>query len=99
MDGNSDNGIDEDCSGLALFAKTKLFPNPTSDILTVHLDRIGLINIRIYDLSGRLVYRAEEALEDNRFFIDMSSLRNGLYMLRLETVNGEEILVQKVTKM
>ncbi len=95
----ADNGIDEDCSGLDLFAKTKLFPNPTSDILTVHLDRIGLVNIRIYDLSGRLVYRAEEALEDNRFFIDMSSLRNGLYMLRLETANGEEILVQKVTKM
>ncbi len=52
-----------------------------------------------YDLSGRLVYHSQERLEDNRIFVDMSSLRNGLYLLRLETLDRKEVLVQKVTKM
>ncbi len=37
----ADNGIDEDCSGIDLFETTKIFPNPTKDILTNHLKLKG----------------------------------------------------------
>ncbi|MEO0728155.1 MAG: MopE-related protein [Bacteroidota bacterium] len=95
----ADNGVDEDCSGVDLFETTKIFPNPTSDVLTIHLKRNGRLNVEIYDLSGRLLYGSQERLEDNRIFVDMSSLRSGLYLLRLETLDRKEVLVEKVTKM
>ena len=95
----ADNGIDEDCTGLDLFATTKLFPNPVSNTLTVHLDRSGMVQVRVFDLSGRLMYRSTEELLDNRCFVDLSSLRQGLYLIRLEAADGEEILVEKITKM
>ena len=60
----------------------KVFPNPTSNILNIELD--SQINyIKMFDLSGRLVK------EMNRINIDISELRNGIYILQVKTKDGK----------
>jgi len=95
----ADNGIDEDCTGVDFFAEAKIFPNPFEDELTVHLNQTGAVNIRIFDMSGRLVYRGKETLLDNRFYLSLSNLRQGVFMLRLEAEDGKELLQEKIIKM
>lgn len=95
----ADNNIDEDCTGVDLFEKPKVFPNPFSDELTIHLNQQGTIDVRIFDLAGRLVYRGKEDIVDNRFYLSLGVLRQGVFMLRLETAAGDELLVQRIVKM
>jgi hypothetical protein len=95
----ADNGIDEDCTDVDFFAKAKIFPNPFEDQLTVHLNQTGAVNVRIFDLSGRLVYRGTETMLDNRFYLSLSNLRQGVFMLRLETEDGKELLMGRIIKM
>ena len=81
------------------FAEAKIFPNPFEEELTVHLNQTGTVNVRIFDLSGRLVYRGTETLLDNRFYLTLNSLRQGVFMLRLEAADGKELLVRRIIKM
>ena len=66
----------------------RVYPNPASDLLNVQLDA-GAKNITasVYDLSGRSVYTA--VLPDgNQFFIPVSTLSTGTYILELKADGG-----------
>ncbi|PSR13749.1 MAG: hypothetical protein DA408_02675 [Bacteroidetes bacterium] len=95
----ADNGIDEDCNGEDLFALTKVFPNPVTDRLTVHYAYTGSLEVRLFNVQGQLVVRRPQEVLDNRFFVDVSTLSPGVYLLLLQATNGEELLVRKFLKM
>ena len=74
-----DNGIDEDCTQLDYFAETKLFPNPVSDNLTVHLEYEGDAIIRLFDTRGVMAREYDVDFLANRTFLRVGDLMNGIY--------------------
>lgn len=66
----------------------KLFPNPTHEQITIsNTQNIDIETIKIYNILGSLVKRL---IPDkiSKFSINLSSLNSGIYLLKLETSNG-----------
>lgn len=63
-----------------------IFPNPTSGELNIHISRLEeSYTVRVYDATGRLV-KADQSTH-NRLLLDMSDLRDGLYIVSLVMEN------------
>jgi len=62
-----------------------LYPNPITDLITIHFDQPGTHEIRIYTSTGQEVH--SEICTGNETQIDLSGLRKGLYMVRIDA-NG-----------
>lgn len=70
------------------------FPNPTDARLTVHLNGgREFSDFVLSDLSGRTVLE-QHGLQTNHRVLDLSQLPNGLYSLRVTTVDG--VVTRKV---
>lgn len=86
-----DNGIDEDCSGTDLMTSTNdletqlgisAFPNPVSQDLVLQSELDQVISIEIYNSVGkRILYENRRILVNQ--FIDVSSIQNGIYILKI----------------
>jgi len=70
-----------------------LYPNPTTGLLTVEQE--GLTSVEVYNLVGQRLLR-EDVTESTATF-DMSSLQNGVYLVKVNTNLGS--VMQKVVKM
>ena len=75
-----------------------IFPNPATDRLFIQTNMPGNHpeNIRIYDLSGRTMFKTSPA--ESRGDLDLSSLPAGIYLLNATFSNGqvhkEKLLIQ-----
>ena len=71
----------------------RLHPNPTGGTLTVETTN-PIREITVYDLAGRVMMTAEggtvETCHGASLQVDVSSLPNGIYLLRAVTDNGVE---------
>jgi len=74
------DNIDESNSGFTFY------PNPASGTLSINSES-NLLNLTIYDLTGRIVY-FEEVLNQNKLTVDISGLTDGMYLLKAETEQG-----------
>ena len=70
-----------------------LYPNPTSDQLTI--DMVGMTRVEVYNLVGQCLLH--QVVADGTATIDMSSLQNGVYMVKVSAKSGS--VMQKVVKM
>ena len=68
----------------------ELYPNPVNDVLTVKGDNI--VKVAIFSALGQEIISVE-----NRNEIDVTSLNNGLYFVRVTDVNGN-VSVNKIVK-
>ncbi len=93
-----DNGIDEDCSGVDYYQASKVFPNPSADMIEVHLDFNQSVELRIYDRQGRLAYKHEGTLSNNFINVDISDFATGVYYLQIVDAEFEELYTEKVIK-
>lgn len=91
-----DNGIDEDCSGVDLYERTKLFPNPTGGELTIHHVVEGEMFVRIYTSEGRYTDQITMNFENNSATIDVSNLPPGLYLFEFMYSNERRAFVRRV---
>lgn len=64
-----------------------VYPNPTKGEVT--LDGEGINHIRIVNIQGQTVYNAKAEGEQVR--IDLSNLAKGIYMLHIDTENGQVV--------
>lgn len=74
------------------------FPNPVNDILNISLAKGSTpVIVKIISLNGSLVLRKEFSANSNdaSFVLDVSSLKEGVYLVSLE--NGKESLHSKIT--
>ena len=71
-----------------------IYPNPVSNFLTVNSE-FTLLNFTIYDLTGRKVYSGKVP-GPNNLTLDVSKLKNGLYLLKAETNQGT--FISKIIK-
>lgn len=92
-----DNGIDEDCSGSDLFLSFKVFPNPTAGAITIHIDHVGALELKVYDYSGRFVLKRQLLIEQNQALVSLGSLSPGIYILELVN-EGERLTTGRVIR-
>lgn len=70
-----------------------IFPNPTSDKIRIELkDDINIIEIKIFDITGKLKHRHN----GNSTEIDMTMLNSGIYIVEIKTSN--RIIRKKIKK-
>ena len=65
-----------------------LFPNPISDIVQINANFL-IHDIEIYNLSGQKV--AEKQINSNSSFYNVNSLRNGMYLMKINTERGVDV--------
>lgn len=65
-----------------------IYPNPAADIIRIEVSEANLEikQIRVYDLRGRLLIMDKENPSD----MNLSRLRNGIYILEVQTEFGSE---------
>lgn len=68
--------------------KTKIFPNPANEWLKLSSSEI-IENYQLFDNTGRIL--AENKIELKNYSIDTSSLKAGIYYLKLHGKNNTEI--------
>ena len=71
----------------------RLYPNPTTGQLSITAE--GMTSLSVYDLVGQCLMQM--TTEDGNATFDLSSLQNGIYLVKVSTVNGSTI--QRVIKM
>ena len=76
----------------------QVFPNPTTDILTIRWkdDFSSNILLSLYSASGVVVAEKAQTTESGIFQMDISTLPQGMYFLRCQTEKGEQTI--KITK-
>lgn len=75
-----------------------IYPNPASDHLTLsNLSKMGIINkVEILNMNGQNVYEQAINQEKSEVELNVSQLSQGVYILKVDTENGQE--VQKFVK-
>lgn len=80
---------DRACAGTVAIDDTatdsflKVYPNPASGQLHIANDKTSIKNIRLFDLSSRLVYEKSN-VNATEYTIDISTLTHGLYILNVD---------------
>ena len=70
----------------------KIYPSPSSDVIRISIDdpAIEIESIHIFDVSGKLVLN-HTLLNPATMEINVASLADGMYFMRLETKNGQQL--------
>ena len=80
---------------LASIHQVQIYPNPASELLHIRCQP-PIKSIRIYSLSGCLMYHRDGSFDQDPWSIPLENLPAGLYLLYLQTENS--ISVQKFVK-
>lgn len=74
----------------------RVYPNPITDKVTLsNIDSFGKINVRVYDMSGKLL--VSKTLSEKKE-IDLSHLKSGVYFMHLLNASNEIITTKKLMK-
>lgn len=65
-----------------------IYPNPATSEFTIALPKTMKAEVRVFDISGKLLIYEADALISNKHTIDVSSLSSGTYFVRLNTEEG-----------
>ena len=71
-----------------------IYPNPAQDELNINLESInGIVSsIQIYDINAKLVKEQNvDAFASDRVSVDLSDVRNGLYLISVELSNNRRV--------
>ena len=71
---------------MVLKNNVNLYPNPVSDQLHVSVDNYELQQVKIYDVTGELVF--EKEMKDQNSKLDLSHLTKGIYFIEMQTNAG-----------
>lgn len=72
----------------------ELYPNPSSGILNVELPRNAILDLDVYDSSGRVVLREE--INSNFSRLNLSALEKGLYTLSFLERRSQRIDTRRI---
>ena len=77
-------------------SQISLYPNPTTEQLTVNSRQTDLQEVVVYDLSGRQVLELD--IQDSQTqLLDVSALAAGTYFIRIRT-NGDSFITKRFIK-
>jgi len=79
---------------LESLSEIKLFPNPTNDYFEVSSDQ-KIASVELYDIVGKKVLSTSYTGGKQ---VDVSELRNGLYVVRLIDTQGKQLKTLRLSK-
>jgi len=82
-------------SNLELTKSLKIFPNPTSDYFTFELPNKTVYDLRIFDITGKLI---KSINSETNTKVDVSSLAPSNYVVFVKTKDGfysSKLLIQR----
>ncbi len=93
----ANNGIDEDCNGVDLITSTNeiiahqfiIYPNPIHSILHINNNSYNNFTLKLKTLTSK-----EIMIYQNPSSIDLSTLKNGIYILQF-ILDGDEVFQYK----
>jgi hypothetical protein len=65
-----------------------IYPNPTKTNLNLSINSIKSADVKIFDISGRLVYYKYDFSFINKPYINLSNLNKGVYFIRINSDKG-----------
>lgn len=68
---------------------TNIFPNPSSDALTIRNNEFIMRRLEVYDITGRMV--ASKVINANEFRFERGQLGDGVYLMQIVFDNNERI--------
>ncbi|MGB3343369.1 MAG: T9SS type A sorting domain-containing protein [Aequorivita sp.] len=74
--------------GQALGSQLSIYPNPATSEITIALSKSMHAEIRIFDVTGKLLLYKANSLVDKNQTVDVSTLSSGVYFVRLNTPEG-----------
>lgn len=80
-----------------LFSNINITPNPSSGFFNVNTNDLKINELILYDINGRLVWKNNDTLLSSGE-LDFSFLKNGIYILQMNSENGistEKLIIQK----
>ena len=77
---------------LSLKDLVKIYPNPVINVLHIQSNEINVEQVTVYNILGKSIINTKLNLEN----IDTSTLRSGVYLLKIKTAKG--ILVRRIIK-
>lgn len=70
-----------------------IFPNPSTGFITIDFGTAKVLNIRVYDLLGKIIFNEDNInFANQRKALDLSSLTKGIYLIEL---NGDNLKEKK----
>jgi hypothetical protein len=83
--GALNNPLDTLCGvGIPEITNTfEIFPNPTRGKLKIKASRSIDPQVRIYDTAGKIITEFQKTDRSNEMTIDISTLKNGIYEIRI----------------
>ena len=73
-----------------------VYPNPTTGELRIINYELGIKNVEVYNILGECVFKSEIINTESE--INISSLSNGIYLLRITDNNNSSVYTQRVIK-
>ena len=69
----------------------KLYPNPTSNSLTISNDDFAIESVQVINLQGQVLYKSN-ALNQNEVTIDLSNYSNGMYFVNVNNQTNIKVI-------
>ncbi len=72
--------------------EVSIFPNPSSGIIFINTNDVDVLNITLSELSGKQIPSTGNIQQtSNGFSLDLSDLKSGVYLLKLNTNKGSTV--------
>lgn len=71
--------------------KLKIYPNPTKNILNIALENDWIVNIKLFDLTGKVVY-AQSSILKEKVLLENLAINKGLYFIEVENSQQEKTI-------
>ena len=73
-----------------LSIKTKIYPNPTTDLLIIELEKNVIADILVYDINGKIVIK-DKLRDEKQKQLDFSFLTQGNYLLHINIADKQSV--------
>lgn len=76
----------------------KMYPNPTDSKITIdfNIENIEKLNVKIFNLLGKEVLKKQLSKKDTSLLL--SSLTNGIYVVRITSIDGKNSITKRLVK-
>ncbi|HOL75075.1 MAG TPA: C25 family peptidase C-terminal domain-containing protein, partial [Bacteroidales bacterium] len=75
------------CNNIELYSNDiNMYPNPTSDFITIELSKITKSSLRVYSLDGRQIINLD--FSSDKMTLDVSTFTSGTYLLQIINEKG-----------
>ncbi len=74
------------------FELLSVYPNPTSDLLQIHVQSQSTTQLSLLDLTGKEILNFELETGNSIKTIDISTLASGIYQLRIASQNTQKLV-------